>query len=263
MTSQNFYWASNLKFLRNRKKISQEVMARALDMARSKLAMHESGAVKNPPLEDLIKISEHFKISIDTLLKIDLSRLGELKLRELEAGNDVYMTGSNLRILALTVDRNNRENVEYVPIKAKAGYRAGYSDPEYIAALPKYSLPELPRSGTFRMFPITGDSMLPIPDKSIVIGQYVEDWTNLKPDTACIVILKGEQDFVFKLVTIQADGVMLLKSLNRSYEPYTVKTEDVLEIWKYHKCQISELPEPQTDLQELKTMILDLKKQMQ
>lgn len=262
MTSQNFYWATNLKFLRNRKKMSQESMAQQLDIARSKLAMHESGAVKNPPLEDLVKISEQFKISIDTLLKIDLSKLGELKLRELEAGNDVYMTGSNLRILALTVDRNNRENVEYVPIKAKAGYRAGYSDPEYIAGLPKYSLPELPRSGTFRMFPISGDSMLPIPDKSIVIGQYVEDWTGLKPDTACVVILKGEQDFVFKLVSMQDDGLIRLKSLNRTYQPYTVKAEDVLEIWKYHKCQISELPEPQTDLQELKMMILDLKKQI-
>jgi transcriptional regulator with XRE-family HTH domain len=262
MANQNFYWATNLKFLRTRKKMSQESMAQQLDIARSKLAMHESGAVKNPPLEDLVKISERFKISIDTLLKIDLSKLGELKLRELEAGNDVYMTGTNLRILALTVDRNNRENVEYVPIKAKAGYRAGYSDPEYIASLPKYSLPELPKSGSFRMFPITGDSMLPIPDKSIVIGQYVEDWTSLKPDTAAIVILKEEHDFVFKQVTVQPDGVLHLKSLNRSYEPYSVKAEEVLEIWKFHKCQISELPEPQTDLQELKMMILDLKKQI-
>jgi len=57
MVNQNFYWAKNLKFLRARKKISQEAIAEKLDIARSKYAMHESGAVKNPPLEDLVKFS--------------------------------------------------------------------------------------------------------------------------------------------------------------------------------------------------------------
>lgn len=258
MTSQNFYWASNLKFLRTRKKMSQESMAQNLDIARSKLAMHESGAVKNPPLEDLIKISEHFKISIDTLLKIDLSKLGELKLRELEAGDDVYMTGTNLRVLAITVDKNNKENIEYVPVKAKAGYQSGYADPEFIASLPRFSLPNLPKSGTFRMFPTKGDSMLPIPENSDVIAQYVEDWTNLKPDTHCIVILKNEQDFVFKQVTVQPGGTLLLKSRNRSYAPYVVQGKDVLEIWQYVKHQTNELPEEPTDIQELKALILSL-----
>ena len=109
------------------------------------------------------------------------------------------------------------------------------------------------------MFPTVGDSMLPIPENSEVIAQYVQDWKNLKADTACIVILKGEQDFVFKLVTVQENGAILLKSLNRNYEPYIVNSEDILEIWKYYKHQTSTLPQPETDLQELKTLILDLK----
>lgn len=51
--------------------------------------------------------------------------------------------------------------------------------------------------GTYRMFPTTGDSMLPIPEGSDVVARYVQDWKTLKPDRHCIVILKGEQDFVF------------------------------------------------------------------
>jgi phage repressor protein C with HTH and peptisase S24 domain len=169
------------------------------------------------------------------------------------------MTGSKIRVLAITVDKNEKENTEYVPIRARAGYMAGYSDPEYIAQLPKFSLPNLPKSGTFRMFPTTGDSMLPIPENSDIIAQYVQDWKSLKPDTPCIVILKGEQDFVFKLVTVQGRQV-LLRSLNPAYEPYTVSASDILEIWKYYKHQTGTLPQPETGLQELKTLILGLGK---
>jgi transcriptional regulator with XRE-family HTH domain len=259
MMPAKIFFHNNIRFLRERKKMSQEELSAQLDLSRNKLQALESGKTVNPSALDFIKFSDFFKVSVDSLLKVDLPKLGEWKLKELLAGNDVYMMGSKIRVLAITVDKNNKENAEYVPVKAKAGYMAGYNDPEYIAGLPKFSLPNLPKSGTFRMFPTTGDSMLPIPENSDVIAQYVEDWKSQKPDTPCIVILKGQQDFVFKLVTIQPDGDVLLKSLNRNYTPYTVKSEDILEIWKYYKHQTGTLPPPETDLQELKTLILELR----
>lgn len=257
MTAKIFFH-NNIRLLRERKKKSQEELAATLDLSRNKLQALESGKTVNPTAVDLVKFSDYFKISVDSLLKVDLAKLGELRLKELMAGNDVYMTGSKIRVLAITVNNDNKENMEYVPVKAKAGYMAGYNDPEFIAGLPRFSLPNLPKSGTFRMFPTTGDSMLPIPENSEVIAQYVEDWKNLKPETACIVLLKGQQDFVFKLTTLQADGTLLLKSLNRNYAPYTVNSEDVLELWKYYKHQTGTLPQPESDLQELKTLILEL-----
>ena len=253
------FFHNNIRFLRERKKMSQEELSAELDLSRNKLQALESGKTINPSAIDMINFSEYFNVSVDSLLKVDLLKLGELKLKELLSGNDVYMTGSKIRVLAITVDKDNRENAEYVPVKAKAGYISGYNDPEYIAGLPKFSLPNLPKSGTFRMFPTTGDSMLPIPENSEVIAQYVQDWKSLKPDTPCIVILKGQQDFVFKLVTIQADGSVLLKSLNSKYSPYSVNGRDILEIWKYYKHQTDALPQPETDLQELKTLILELR----
>jgi transcriptional regulator with XRE-family HTH domain len=252
------FFHNNIRLLRERRRMSQEDLSARLDLSRNKLQALESGKTINPSANDLVIFSEFFKVSIDTLLKVDLVQLGEYRLSELLSGSDVYMTGSKIRVLAITVDKDNKENVEYVPVKAKAGYMAGYNDPEYLAGLPKFSLPNLPKSGTFRMFPTTGDSMLPIPENSEVIARYVQDWKSLRPDTPCIVMLRGQQDFVFKLVTIQDDGEVLLKSLNRSYQPYSVHGNDVLEIWKYHKHQTGTLPQPETDLQELKTMILEL-----
>ena len=260
MSDTRIFFHSNIRLLRERRKLSQEELASRLEMTRNKLQALESGKTVNPSAADLVAFSEFFKVSIDSLMKVDLSKLGELKLQDLLSGNDVYMRGTNIRVLAITVDKTNLENTEYVPVKAKAGYRSSYNDPEFIAKLPKFSLPNLPPDGTYRMFPTTGDSMLPIPEGSDVIAQYAQDWKNIKPDTPCIVILAGEQDFVFKLVTIQKDRKLLLKSLNKAYEPYTVDAKDVLEIWKYYKHQTGILPQPETKLEELKTLILNLRK---
>lgn len=248
MTLQRIFFAGNIKFLRDRKKISQETLAAKLGLTRAKLAAIEAGNTKSPQPDDYLNFSEFFKISIDTLLKIDLSKLGELKIRELESGNDVYIRGGNLRVLAISVDKSNNENVEYIPVRAKAGYMAGYSDPEFIASLPKYSLPNLPTGGTFRIFPSTGDSMLPIPEGSDIIAQYVPDWTTIRPDTPCVVILKGQQDFVFKMTTVNADGSILLKSLNTVYKPYIVASDDALEIWRFYAYTSKEFPEAQTEM---------------
>lgn len=255
---QKIFFASNVKHLRERKKISQEALAGRLGVTRAKLAAIEAGNTRSPQPEDYLNFSEFFSVSIDTLLKIDLTKLDELKLRDLEAGNDVYIKGGNLRVLAISVDKSNNEHVEYVPIKAKAGYAANYADPEFIATLPKYSLPNLPQGDTFRIFPITGDSMLPITDGSDVTGKFVSDWTDIKADTPCIVILNAEQDFVFKLVTLNPDGTLSLRSLNPLYEPYKVDAGDVLEIWKFHSFTSREFPEEPSDLATVLTAIRNL-----
>lgn len=255
---QKIFFGSNIKFLRERKKISQETLAEKLGITRAKLAALESGQTKAPQPEDYINFSEYFKVSIDALLKVDLGKLTEFKLRELEAGNDVYVSGSKIRVLAISTDKQNNENAEYVPIKAKAGYRSNYSDPEYIAALPKFQFPTLPRHGTFRTFPITGDSML-VPEGSEVTGEFIENWKAIKPDTPCIVILNDVDDFVFKLVTLQENGCFLLKSLNTAYEPYEVAADEVLELWRLRKLHLEELPEPPTAFGELKAMFHELK----
>jgi transcriptional regulator with XRE-family HTH domain len=242
--------------------LSQESLAAQLGLTRAKLAAIEAGNTKSPQPEDYLSFSEFFKISIDTLLKIDLPKLGELKIRELEAGNDVYIRGGNLRVLAISVDRSNNENVEYVPVKAKAGYMAGYNDPEFIASLPRYSLPNLPAQGTFRIFPLTGDSMLPVPESSDIIAQYVPDWTAIRSDTPCIVILKGQQDFVFKMTTINVDGTIVLKSLNPAYKSYSVSADDVLEIWRFYAYTSKEFPEPQPEMATVLNAIRSLEEKI-
>ncbi|MBE9597805.1 helix-turn-helix domain-containing protein [Pedobacter sp. MC2016-24] len=256
MTDQKVFFGSNLKFLRERRKLSQEELANTLKIKRSKLAAIESGQTKTPPFEDVINLSAYFKISIDSLLRIDLGKLGSLKLRELEAGNDVYIKGGQIRVLAITVDQHNKENLEYVPVKAKAGYQSGFNDPDFIATLPKFSLPNLPDGKTYRMFPIAGDSMLPFPDASELICTYIENWNSLKPQTLCVAILKGTQDFVFKQVSLTSGG-LLMESYNSLYKPYTVPVSEVLELWQYYSHHTRQIPEIQ-DIHSLTAIIKEM-----
>ena len=262
MRTQEMFWSVNIKFLRLRQKLSQEVLAEKLGITRVKLNAHESGRTANPTIEDLINFSEFFRMSIDSLLKIDLGKLSEQKIKDLEAGSELFMQGSNIRVLAVTVDKEENENIEYVPVKAKAGYRSGFSDPEFLATLPKFNLPNLPKNGTFRMFPTTGDSMLPVPEGSDIITRYVQDWTRIKPQTPCIVILRGDQDFVFKQVTLNSNGTMVLQSFNKQYFAYTVQVTDVLEIWEYYSFHSKQLPEPQTDMQQLLKMLQEMQSEI-
>lgn len=227
------YLSSNIKFLRKRKNFSQEEMALALESKRSVLNSYENN-IASPPIDMAMRISDYFRISLDTLLRIDLTRLPESKVGELERGLEDYIKGKYLRVIATTTNQDNIDNIELVSEKARAGYTAGYTDSKYISELPQFSLPFLDKRKKYRSFQISGDSMLPIQDKTYVTCEYVEDWTSLK-DGLCYVILTKEDGIVFKRVynDIAKSKKLVLISNNPIYKPYEVNIEDVLEIWKY------------------------------
>ncbi|MBN2757520.1 MAG: helix-turn-helix transcriptional regulator, partial [Bacteroidales bacterium] len=85
------YFGANIKLVRKRKGRTQSEMADFLKMKRSTLSGYENG-VAQPNIESLILISEYFNISIDTLLKINLSKLSESQLSEIEKGFDVFIS---------------------------------------------------------------------------------------------------------------------------------------------------------------------------
>jgi len=236
--------STNLRFLRSRRRRTQDVVATELGITRSTLNNYESGIVVNPTLELLVRFSKYFRISIDTLVKIDLSKLGESHLSELERGNDVYITGSRLRVLATTIDSTNKENIEMVSHKARAGYRSGYADPDYIKKLPTFQLPILFNDRKYRMFQLSGDSMNPIPDKSWVIGEYLENWFDIK-DGHAYIILTIDDGIVFKLVNnqLRKKRSLELMSLNEEFKPYEVQANEVKEVWKFCNYISAEIPD--------------------
>ena len=237
------YFNSNIKFLRKHRGRTQDDVAFSLGMKRSTLSGYEN-AVSEPSLEALVAFSKYFGIAIDTLVKTDLSTISEGQLSQLERGFDVHLKGSNLRVLATTVSPDNNENIELVTEKAKAGYATGFADPEYIKVLPTFSMPFLSRERKYRTFQISGDSMLPIPDKSYVTGEYVLDWTYIRTGKPYI-ILTQDDGIVFKIVEnkIEQEGKITLSSLNPLYRPYDLPAADIKEVWKFVHYISAEMPE--------------------
>jgi len=256
------YFHSNIKLLRKRRNKTQDDLAAILNMKRSTLSGYEN-QVAEPGIEVLLAFSTYFQIAVDTLLKTDLNDLTESQLRQLENGDDIFLKGGNLRILASTVDRSNNENIELVNEKASAGYVNGFADPEYISELPVFNLPFLSSEKKYRTFQLKGDSMLPIPNKAFVTGEFVLDWKGIKTGEAC-VILTLDNGIVFKIVEnkIQEEGILTLYSLNPIYEPFDVNVVSIKEIWKFVHFISQELPEPVLPENELVKTVASLKHEM-
>ncbi len=271
MVSRNFLnidfcmglFGPNIKLLRKRRGRTQDDVASSMGLKRPTLSGYENG-VAQPGLDALVAFSRFFNVSVDTLIKTDLSVLSEYQLSQLERGYDVFLTGSKLRVLATTVDRENEENIELVSEKAKAGYRTGFADPEYIKVLPTFHMPFLSRQKKYRSFQVSGDSMLPIPDGSWVTCEFLQNW-NLIRDRHAYVIHTLDDGVVFKVVEnlIRKDGSLRLHSLNPVYDPYEVHVNEVREVWKFVNYISGEMPEPDQPHRELARQVNRLREDVE
>lgn len=245
------YIQINIKHLRTLKKLSQERFADELQWTRSMVGSYEEGR-SEPPIDRLIDLSNYFNIPIDILVKNDL-RL---------AKDTSFIEVGNRRVLfPVTVNESNEELIEIIPTQASAGYLAGYSDPEYIEQLQKIKLPFLP-TGTHRAFPIKGDSMLPVKDGSFIVAKFVEDLHDVKDGRTYIVLTKDD-GLVYKRL-YNNENHLILQSDNKSYLPYEVKKEDLLELWEFTCCiNTQEYTEKELKLSSIMTMFQDLKVELE
>jgi transcriptional regulator with XRE-family HTH domain len=220
--------SKNMQHLRGLKKRSQEALAEDLNVSRSRISSYEEGR-SMPSIDFLIRISDYFKIPIDILLRNDLTKAKDFSFIEL----------NNQRVLfPITVDSDNDNLIEVVPVKASAGYLAGYDDPEYIEQLQKIKLPFLP-TGKHRAFPIKGDSMLPMKDGSFVVGRFVENRSEIRTGRTYVLITLND-GMVYKRVmnNIEYNGSLLLMSDNKVYNDYSVPINEILELWEF-TCSIN------------------------
>lgn len=212
---------SNIKYLRNRHKLSQQELSEKLGVPRSSLSDYERGHTQ-VGLDSLIKLADIFDVKIDDLLRSNLSH------RDLE-----IQRNKELRVLAISVDDGNNSNIELVETKAEAGYLESFADPEYIRDLPKIGFPNIPQ-GTYRGFEIRGDSMLPMESGSIVMCSYVENIHDIKTGKTYVIISKSE-GVVYKRVKNEKNTEkLILISDNDAYLPYAINYRDIDEIWQYY-----------------------------
>lgn len=256
-------FSSNIKLLRTRKKRTQSELADALNLKRTTINAIEN-SISQPTVNHLQALSKYFGIAIDTLINVDMRKLSESQFTDLKNGFDVFIRGTNLRVIATTVDQNNNDNIEFVSEKAKAGYATNFADPEFIGNLPVFQLPFLSKEKKYRAFCISGDSMLPIPSGSIVIGEFIQNFYNIKKGDAYVIITRDE-GIVFKIVEnyLSESRSFLLSSLNSVFKSYKLPIVEVKEAWKFVCYMNTEIPEPATDIQKVLQTVNEMKFELQ
>jgi len=260
--SSSHFLPQNLKVLRKRMRYSQEELALALGVNRTSLSSYENGLAE-PSLTVLMKIASQCKVNLDALIRQDLSSLPESKLVEMNLEQQIDVSGRTLRVLTTTVSPDNSDNIELVPVKAKAGYTTGYADPDFINVLQTFTLPFLNPNRKYRTFQISGDSMPPVSDGAWVTGEYIQDWGIIRDHHPYIIVTK-EEGVVFKVAfnRIRERGSLLLCSTNPAYEPFEVQVEDVLEVWRFVNYINHELPEASLKRDEISDTVLTLQREL-
>ncbi len=241
--------STNIKVLRDLRKISQENLSLQLDITRARLGAYEEGR-NEPPIELMIKIADYFHVSVDALVRADLRKTDPDALMKI---------GKNRVLFPILVDKDNNDCVEVVTIRASAGYLNGYADPDYIEKLPMMNLP-FKVTGKHRTFPIQGDSMPPLKTGSFVVGKYMESLDEIKNGNTYILITKDE-GIVYKRVYRGNNlSILELHSDNKTYSPYQIKAKDVLEVWEFVCClNTSDKKEEEISMESVMHMLKSMK----
>jgi len=246
------YLASNLRFLRKQKAITQNDLADQLDVQRTMISAYED-ARSEPKLTTLQKLCEIFEVGLEELMEYDIENKGRRAIQK-----------RGINILTIATNQDDKENITLVGQKATAGYLNGFADPEYMEQLPQFHLPNLSQQSTYRAFELAGDSMSPLIPGTIVIGSYVDQPNQIKSGRTYVLVTQTEGVIYKRVFNYLADnGKLFLVSDNEHYKPYEVKGEDVLEVWEAKAFISTDFPNPgdkkkALSLDDLGDMIKDI-----
>jgi len=235
----------NLKYLRKLRGWTQEEFAQKLRIKRSLLGAYEEERAE-PRIDILEVVADMFKLTLDDLLRKDVSD-----------SKTNYLSKRRAQKLA-----NGRTDIPFVPIKAAAGYLSGYADPDFIDELNTFTLPML-SGGEYRAFEIVGDSMMPTPSGSVIVGERVQSLDDVKSNNTYIVVSKSD-GIVYKriLKNNKLKNKLTFVSDNPAYQPYNVNTDEVLEVWQAQMIISKANTQQRWDVNQLASLVNNLQQQV-
>ena len=236
----------NLKYLRKLRGWTQEEFAGKLGIKRSLLGAYEEERAE-PRIDVLETVGDIFKLTLEELLRKDLN----------EPKGSSYLAKRRAQKLAAASNE-----IQLVPVKAAAGYLAGYGDPEFLDELNTFTLPML-APGNYRAFEIVGDSMLPTPSGSVIVGEKVSNPDDVKSNQTYVVVSRNE-GIVYKRVmkNNKVKNKITLVSDNTAYQPYQVNAEDVIEFWKAEMILSKANVQQRWNVNQLADLVSNLQEQV-
>lgn len=236
----------NLKYLRKLRGWTQEEFAAKLKIKRSLLGAYEEERA-DPRIDVLEIVCSIFKTTLDDVLLRDISA----------AKGTTYLEKRRYQNLSKATNE-----IQFVPVKAAAGYLSGYGDPDFIDELNTFTLPML-AGGTYRAFEIVGESMLPTQSGSVIVGEKLEGLEEIKNSFTYIVVSKNE-GIVYKRIvkSNRSKSKVTLVSDNPVYEPYNINMDEILEVWKAQMIIYKANVQQRWDVNQLASLVSNLQDQV-
>ena len=233
-------YALKYKELRKNAGLSQEEFAIISGTSRSVISQIEIGKLK-PSLENIAMLAKNLKIPYSYFFEEDVkvndkkAFNGKMPLPLKEQFDKYDEVQDEIKGLHFRITGSRRENIILVPVKARAGYLAGYGDQEWIEKLESFSIPGC-TNGNYRMFELEGQSMYPtLSDGDYVVGRREPDCFNIKEGAIYIIVSRIEGIIIKRVLNAQkTTGKLHLVSDNTSYNPIDMDCAAIAEMWEFY-----------------------------
>lgn len=215
-------FALNLKALRKARKLSQAELATLLQIARNTISNYEQ-SVSSPDLDKLIEIARFFNVSVDDILKIDLSNssLGNnTKDTPNQQPNEQSIEQSNEQSIHRN-DKNSKNKTVQDDARANV----------VLKMLDDFANVEIDRSAPVVRFQVYNDNMAPTMDKNDNTLGHRISLEKLKTNELCALV--GENEFYWiGRVTWKEDGFYVVNYDDKTVPPDLIPAVKVKEIYK-------------------------------
>lgn len=182
----------NIRKIRNIKGLSQAAFAELFDITRASVGAYEEGRAE-PKLEMIILIAKHFSISIDLLLKKELT---VNELYRFDIFDTEIKSGEQEHSSSALPAGINEDMMELVRSEDVLRYLKNYDNESYVMSLPKISFPLGFLSGTriFELKGADGVSNLSAHIGDVLLASRVKDadWKKLDEDRLHLFINQDE-----------------------------------------------------------------------
>lgn len=218
----------NIRKIRTVKKLSQASFAQLFSLARPSVGAYEEGRAE-PKIDTIIQIANHFDLSIDALLKKDLTinelvRFDSLKNKnpdqKISEGHQIKTSGRNM-------------NIKFIPATNYLDYISNYRNLDFIDTLPAFSLPHI-KSSSARAFEINNNAMMfdnagIFTGDIVICDENILQQADLHVDHIYIAVL--EDNILVRRLRENEKNIKLAAD-NPDWQHLFLNFESIREIWE-------------------------------
>jgi transcriptional regulator with XRE-family HTH domain len=225
-------FGKNIKKIRTVKGLSQAAFADIFELKRATLGAYEEGR-SEPKIDTIIKVANYFSISIDDILK-----------KEITVNELLQFKGDVTKIIG-NDDKDLLSSIPLINVKENSNYGKKYSDISYINSLPILKVP-LHNSKNYRAFEVVNLEMSANEKgffpKDIIIGEEFDLKNIQELSNGSLVIVVLNDNVIFRKYYFLEEQIVL-KAEHKSIEDYIFEKSELLEIWVVKASFYNRIPD--------------------